>query len=106
MASFKGAYCDFTGINKDTGRLGWFYDLIGKSFTKKYVFLDSSTYYGEEIRIDRENGEVFYTDRTIDILKNWKLKARKNCTYKYAFTLNKDNLSILNKTLDGLKKRA
>ena len=106
MASFKGAYCDFTGINKDTGKLGWFYELIGKSFNNKYVYLDSSTYYGEEIRIDRSNGEVTSADRVIgiDICKSKKLNPRKNCTYKYAFTLSNENLSRLNKVLDELKK--
>lgn len=107
MASFKGAYCDFTGINKETKKLGWFYELIGKSFNSKYVYLDSSTYYGEEIRIDRNNGEVFYTDRVIgiDICKSKKLNPRKNCTYKYAFTLNGENLSTLNNVLNELKRK-
>lgn len=106
MANFKGAYCDFTGINKDTGRLGWFYELIGKSFNNKYVYLDSSTYYGEEIRIDRSNGEVTSADRIIgiDICKSKELNPRKNCTYKYAFTLSNENLLRLNKVLDELKK--
>lgn len=104
MARFKGAYCDFTGINKDTGKLGWFYELIGKTFNSKYVFLDSSTYYGEEIRIDRNNGDVCYADRVIgiDICRSKKLNPRKACVYKYAFTLSNENLSRLNEVLNSL----
>lgn len=100
MKSIKHCIFDFIGINKNTNESSFAFELRGYKYNKKYLYCDSTTYYGYTYRLDRKTGDIFFCDRTKDLWKNQKYTAEyceKNNMFKYRFTINSDSLKAKNK---------
>ena len=98
MKTIKNCLFDFSGINKETKESSFAFELEGYKYNDKYLYCDSTTYYGNTYRLDRVSGDIAFCNRSNNMCtKKYSIEyCEKNNLFKYSFTINPDSLKSKN----------